>query len=340
MKKTILTVLILVAGILSAMAQAPEGVNYQGTVRDASGDLMANESISVIFEVRETSEAGAAVYTETQTLTTNAYGGFAAIIGQGTVDAGDFSTIDWANDMFFLNVNVNGSDLGTSQLQSVPYALNAKTAENVVDPLWERESANAISTENNVTIESGRESLNVHGDNLINPSVFISTKLVNFSVDDLTQGQDILKIEAGAASVDNSQFIDCRQDGASRFRVDVDGSVSASKINRPQTAGANLVPIAYGSVAANGTVSIDASTNNFTVTKTDDGIYNIAINGETLNYTDYSISVSSRATLAPISANYLIGTGANAGKLVTWLRLTTNGAFVDNGFSFLIYKPY
>jgi len=58
-------------------------------------------------------------------------------IGTGTVQGGDFTTIDWANGSYFIKTEtdltggVNYTITGTSQLLSVPYALHAKTAETV-----------------------------------------------------------------------------------------------------------------------------------------------------------------------------------------------------------------
>lgn len=333
----ILMACVLLFSIADLKAQTPEAVNYQGTIRDASGDLMVSESITVIFELLETAATGASVYTETQTLTTNAYGGFAAVIGEGTVTAGDFSTINWSTDSYFLNVNVNGNDLGTSQFQSVPYALNAKTAENVVDPLWERDGINEVFTLDEVLIGTNSNSgefLTVRTDELI------GFQLVDLGVENLPATGDVLNIEVGAASPTNAQYIECRNAGVMNFKVDVDGSVFAEEINANATGNANLVPIAYGNITASGTVNSSGSTPNISVTTTSAGVYVITVAGETLDLTGYTVSVTSRLNLGPILTNYSIATsGVNAGKLLIYSWATASSALVNNGFSFLIYKP-
>ena len=49
------------------------------------------------------------------------------MIGKGaTVD--NFADIDWGNGTFYVNVKVDGVEMGTSQLMSVPYALYALKA--------------------------------------------------------------------------------------------------------------------------------------------------------------------------------------------------------------------
>ena len=109
-------------------SQTPEGINYQATVRNSSGALMTNQSVSVVFAIKQNSSTGTTVYQETHSVTTNGYGGFNAVIGAGTSTTGTFSTINWGTSTFYLNVKVNGNDLGTTQLISVPYALYAKSS--------------------------------------------------------------------------------------------------------------------------------------------------------------------------------------------------------------------
>ena len=82
----------------------------------------------------QSSATGTVVYSEDQATTTNDFGLVNLQIGQGTVNSGTFSTIDWGNDAYFLNIQIDqGSgfvDMGTQQFISVPYALYAKTAGN------------------------------------------------------------------------------------------------------------------------------------------------------------------------------------------------------------------
>ncbi len=131
MKKVIslLTGLIISTLIL---AQAPESFTYQAIVRDNSGQPLPNTSVTFQFNILQTSTSGTLVYSEEQTATTNGFGLANLNIGQGTVQSGTFSTIDWSNDAYFLNIQMDmGSgfvDLGAQQLVSVPYALYAKSS--------------------------------------------------------------------------------------------------------------------------------------------------------------------------------------------------------------------
>ena len=109
-------------------AQTPYTINYQGVARDASGQPLAGQNISIKLSVLEGTPTGTDLYVETHTPTTNNFGLFNIEIGGGTLVSGDFQTIAWNSDKKFLKVEMDpagGSsyiNLGTSQLLGVPYS--------------------------------------------------------------------------------------------------------------------------------------------------------------------------------------------------------------------------
>lgn len=111
-------------------AQAPEGMNYQAVARDAVGEPLANQAITVVFEIRQGSTTGPSLYSETQSVSTNQFGLFTVQIGAGTVISGTFNTIAWGANSYYLYVEIDGDPMGSSQLLSVPYALYAKQSAN------------------------------------------------------------------------------------------------------------------------------------------------------------------------------------------------------------------
>jgi hypothetical protein len=133
--KHFLTIIILAIHFL-AIAQAPQGMNYQAAARNSQGNLLLNQQIGLRFSIHDGSLTGAIVYSETQTATTNAFGSFSTVIGSGTPVQGTFASIPWASGSKFLQVEidvtggVNYVDMGTSQLMSVPYALFAQNSAN------------------------------------------------------------------------------------------------------------------------------------------------------------------------------------------------------------------
>jgi hypothetical protein len=137
----LVTILLTVSSFLpqQASAQAPEKMSYQAIVRDSGGNLVANQLVGMQISILEGSAAGASVYTETQTPTTNVNGLVSLEIGTGTVVSGDFTTIDWGADTYFIKTETDPTGgasytiTGTSQLLSVPYALHAKTVSSITE---------------------------------------------------------------------------------------------------------------------------------------------------------------------------------------------------------------
>ena len=132
--KKIFTIAAALLMTASVWAQSPEKMSYQAVIRDASNALVATQAVGMQISILQTNATGIAVYVETQTLTTNANGLVSLEIGTGTIVSGDFTTIDWANDTYFIKTEtdpIGGTTYtitGTSQLMSVPYALYAKTS--------------------------------------------------------------------------------------------------------------------------------------------------------------------------------------------------------------------
>ncbi len=126
-----------------AVAQAPESFKYQAALRDNTGDLIVNQMIAVRATIHNSSSA---VYSETHTVNTNDYGLVFINVGEGSVESGVFSSINWGADDYFLQIEINNgsgyTDMGQTQLLSVPYSLYAKTAESIsggiteTDPTW------------------------------------------------------------------------------------------------------------------------------------------------------------------------------------------------------------
>lgn len=109
--------------LLPALTYAQDrGFNYQAVARDGSGNLQANQALTIGFLIHEGAAAGPVVYEETHSVNTNAYGLFDAVIGAGSPVSGTFATIDWATAAYYLEVRLNGNALGTEELVEVPYA--------------------------------------------------------------------------------------------------------------------------------------------------------------------------------------------------------------------------
>ena len=117
----------------TALAQAPQGIPYQAIARNASGVAIANTAVKVRFSIRDSIATGPVRYQETHSPTTSVLGLFTVNVGMGSVVSGNFSGINWGRNAKFLQVELNTTggttytDLGTTQMMSVPFALQANS---------------------------------------------------------------------------------------------------------------------------------------------------------------------------------------------------------------------
>lgn len=165
-------VLFIVATVSLCMAQAPpQGINYQAVVYDIEGSqmpgvdaydlIMANKQISVRFTILQSDPNGLEIYKESHSTTTDEYGLFSLVIGQGTQQsAGDFSSIDWGSGYHFLKVDIdktggsNFATLSNQQFWSVPYALYAAQAGNGIESIVDNGDGTISYTYQDGTTES------------------------------------------------------------------------------------------------------------------------------------------------------------------------------------------
>ena len=137
--KKLFTLFIIAVLTLSVFAQAPQRLSYQAVIRNSSGGLVTGQAVGMRISILQGSASGTPVYVETHTTTTNANGLATVEIGDGSVVSGTFTGINWGSGTYYLKTETDpagGSSytiIGTSQLLSVPYALNSKTSESVAD---------------------------------------------------------------------------------------------------------------------------------------------------------------------------------------------------------------
>jgi microcystin-dependent protein/plastocyanin len=133
--KQVLFYTILFLGF-SLYAQSPQGINYQAVVRNVNGSTVNNSLVSLQLSILQNSTTGTIVYVEKHITTTSNIGLVNVVIGQGTVVSGLFSTIDWSQGPYFIEIGIdetggaNYTVFGAQQLMSVPYALYAENAGN------------------------------------------------------------------------------------------------------------------------------------------------------------------------------------------------------------------
>lgn len=129
--KQIFLISFILLSITTMFAQAPQAFNYQGVARDAMGNSLPNQTISLRMTILQGSAAGSTVYVETHAVTTTTLGLFSVQVGNGTPTGYIFANIDWSSGNHYLQVELDETGgaayvlIGTSELLSVPYALYA-----------------------------------------------------------------------------------------------------------------------------------------------------------------------------------------------------------------------
>ena len=156
---------------LTGISQAPAGFPFQSIIKDNNGVLAKSTDAYVKCRIIRSMPTGKVSYEEVHQVRTNDDGIFSIIIGQGTRISGEMSlyAIDWGKDLFYLNLktvipsstsikwfdpSLNYTDIGTTQLWSVPYALYAGNSNqsNII--------SSSINTTGLLTINGGNSMSN------------------------------------------------------------------------------------------------------------------------------------------------------------------------------------
>jgi hypothetical protein len=164
--KKLFTLLALVLTLIT-FAQAPQGFNYQATVRNSAGALIVNQNVNFKFNIMLNSATSLPVFSETHMVPTDDLGQVNLVIGTGTATTGTFSTINWGTGNYYLGIELNTGAgyvaMGTTQLLSVPYALYANSSGNAQTPTPNLASVLAVNNSAN----------NAKITNLANPTLIL-----------------------------------------------------------------------------------------------------------------------------------------------------------------------
>jgi len=194
LKFTVLFIFIFQIKPANLLAQAPQAIPFQAVARDNSGNILANQAVSIRFTIHDGSAIGAIVYKEVQNAVTNILGLFSLNIGNGTPVTGTFSTINWSSGSKFTQIEIDPSgggsytDLGTQQMMSVPFALNAASGGTPVN-IFSGAGINVSGGYPNYTITAtgGTSSWNQKG-----PNIYYTAGKVGIGLNVPAQKLDVL----------------------------------------------------------------------------------------------------------------------------------------------------
>ena len=129
-----LLIVTCILSISNLQAQAPLGFNYQGVALTNAGTPINSKVISLRIALIESQQLGSVRYQEVHNVSTDSYGQFSIIIGNGQAVIGKMLDVQWSKFPYYMKVELDLTGgtayvfVGTSQLLSVPYALYANNA--------------------------------------------------------------------------------------------------------------------------------------------------------------------------------------------------------------------
>ena len=127
------TILLLASTCVAQQASAavPNLIRYSGSLKDAQGAALASSAAGVTFAIYKQQEGGAAVWIETQNVTTDPNGNYSVLLGSTTA-TGLPSDLFSEQEPRWLGVQVQGqAEQPRVLMASVPYALRAGEAERL-----------------------------------------------------------------------------------------------------------------------------------------------------------------------------------------------------------------
>ncbi len=206
MKK--LFILLALIATTATFSQAPQGFNYQATVRNAAGDLIINQNVTFKFNIMLNTSTSLPVFSETHYVPTDDLGQVNLTVGEGTATTGTFAAIDWGTGNYYLGIELktgaNFVAMGTTQLLSVPYALyansagstqtNSKTSIYLTGDITDAQAAAKLATElgpdtENIYIRNTTQLTNVDLSSLVTAvkiSIENNVALANVNLNGLT----------------------------------------------------------------------------------------------------------------------------------------------------------
>ena len=147
MKKLILLALVLFSA--ATMLAQTNRMSYQAVVRNAANELVAEENLTVAIRISDANSTSA--FSETHSVTSNRNGVISLMIGEGSGQSGNMTSVDWRTAQIHTVVTLSdGATLtNTTPVNAVPYAFYADSVDihwvnDAVDDYLEHHSIGSI----------------------------------------------------------------------------------------------------------------------------------------------------------------------------------------------------
>lgn len=285
---------------ISQTREYDNGINYQAVIRDGDGNILANQEFDIRFSFKTAGE-GVELYSEEHIVNSDDFGIVNLLLLRGdALNGTQFYQVDWKNERMALTTFINDVEMGTILFTDVPYSKYAEYAGQLSNPVFGESFWDVYVDYEDITTGSV---LTYDGEYWTDePSLIVRSTGIGIGVE------------------------------LPEEKLDVDGNVKLSgKVNRPSTDTANLVPVAYGMINADGTLSASNSTANVSVSKEGTGIYHVTVADETYTYFGYV------PVLTTVTEGTVASSGSVSGKMV--VKVTNlDGSATDGRVYFVIYK--
>ena len=249
MKKLVLLIVTVIL-VKAVQAQIPQTLNYQGIARNASGEPIRYQEISVRISIIDSALAGKVAYQETRRVLTNYVGLFNIVIGgpDAFYVLGSISAVDWATGNKHIRLEIdpagqsNFTIAGTTKLQSVPYALYSTPSGSASGDLTGNYPAPSIA-----------------------PRAVSTSKLADGSVTDSKVAMGINPVKVGLEKVDNTSDINKPISTAvqtalnSKLNILDTASMLSNRINRDTLSLSNRINLKAGTSDVNAGLALKAN---------------------------------------------------------------------------------
>jgi hypothetical protein len=211
--------------VATLWGQVPASFKYQAVLRDTRGNVKFNTSANIGIDILQGGASGTIAYSETHYAVTDGFGLISLEIGNGNPTKGLFSAISWGTGTYFVRVMIDGVNMGTTQLLSVPYALYAKTAESITGTIQEKDPLFTAWNKSSGIIINGAQVSDLQTSVTNNPAMLAnslkrsypaadSAKLATLysGVDLTTRVTGVLPLANGGTGSSTKNFVDLTTD--------------------------------------------------------------------------------------------------------------------------------
>ena len=314
MKKLVLLIVTVIL-VKAVQAQIPQTLNYQGIARNASGEPIRYQEISVRISIIDSALAGKLAYQETRRVMTNYVGLFNIVIGgpDAFFVLGNISAVDWATGNKHIKLEIdpagqsNYTIAGITKLQSVPYALYSTPSGNASGDLTGNYPSPSIASK------------------AVNTS-----KLADGSVTDIKVAMGINPAKVGLDKVNNTADIDKPVSTAtqvalsSKLNIADTNTMLSNRFNRDTVSLSNRINLKANTTDVNTSLALkanitDVNTSLALKANTADVNTSLALKA---NITDVNTSLALKANITDVNTSLALK--ANTTDVNTSLALKEN----------------